>query len=106
MVFQELSRLITCQIEQVEHMNMTVKLVVLMMILSWMRDLPITLYPGAPPLIQIRGKPATDQPLNRGILQHNLLQVDLADVHEVRFRRVVPGNRNTESWVLVYSVAE
>jgi hypothetical protein len=40
-----------------------------MMMLSWMRDLPITLYPGAPPLIQIRGKPATDQPLNRGISQ-------------------------------------
>jgi len=35
-----------------------------------MRDLPITLYPGAPPLIPIRGKPATDQLLNRGILQH------------------------------------
>ena len=49
-------------------MNMTVKLIVLMIkMLSWMRDLPIILYPGAPPLMQIRGKPATDQPLNMGI---------------------------------------
>jgi hypothetical protein len=36
-----------------------------------MRDLPIDLYPGAPPSVQIRGNPATD-PLNRGISQHIL----------------------------------
>ena len=50
-------------------MDMTVKLIELMMkmMLSWMRDLLITLYPGAPPLMQIRGKLATDQPLKRGI---------------------------------------
>jgi hypothetical protein len=33
-------------------------LIVLM--LSWMRDLPVALYPSAPHLIQIRGKPATN----------------------------------------------
>ena len=49
---------------------MRVKMIVLMMMLSWMWDLPIALYAGAPPLIPIRGKPATDQPLNRGISQH------------------------------------
>jgi hypothetical protein len=39
-----------------------------MIMLSWMRDLPIVLYPGAPPLILIRGKPATDQPLKQGYI--------------------------------------
>jgi hypothetical protein len=43
----------------------------MIVILSWMRDLPVDLYPGAPPSVQIRGKPATD-PLNRGISQHHL----------------------------------
>ena len=51
-------------------MNMRFELIVLMiiMMLPWMRDLPTDLYPGAPPLVPIRGKPATN-PLNRGISQ-------------------------------------
>jgi hypothetical protein len=44
---------------------MRFELIELMIVmLSWMRDLPADLYPGAPPSVQIRGKPATD-PLNR-----------------------------------------
>jgi hypothetical protein len=55
------------KIRQAEHLDMRFELIVLMIvILSWMRDLPADLYPGAPPSVQIRGKPATD-PLNRGI---------------------------------------
>jgi hypothetical protein len=51
---------------------MRFKLIVLMIImLSWMWDLPVDLYPAIPPSVQIRGKPATD-PLNRGISQHFL----------------------------------
>jgi hypothetical protein len=54
-------------------MNMKFELIVLMILmivmLSWMRDLTTDLYPGAPPSVQIRGKLATD-PLNRGISQH------------------------------------
>jgi hypothetical protein len=52
------------EIRQAEHMNMKFELIVLMP--SWMRDLPTDLYPGAPSLVPIRGKPATN-PLNRGI---------------------------------------
>jgi hypothetical protein len=33
-----------CQDLQAEHMNMRFELIVLMMILSWMWDLPIALY--------------------------------------------------------------
>jgi hypothetical protein len=40
----------------------------MIVMLSWMRGLPVDLYPGAPPSVQIRGKPVTD-PLNRGISQ-------------------------------------
>jgi hypothetical protein len=38
------------------------KLIALMIlvVLSWRWDLPIDLYPSAPPLIQVRGKPATN----------------------------------------------
>ena len=58
------------KIRQAEHLDMRFELIELMIvILSWMRDLPVDLYPGAPPSVQIRGKPATD-PLNRGISQH------------------------------------
>ena len=57
-------------------MNMRFELIVLMIILSWMWGLPIDLYPGAPPLVQIRGKPATDQPLNRDISQHMTMAFD------------------------------
>jgi hypothetical protein len=39
----------TCQDLQAEHKNMRFESIVLMMILSWMWDLPIDLYPGAPP---------------------------------------------------------
>jgi hypothetical protein len=39
-----------------------------------MRDLPVDLSPGAPPSVQIRGKPATD-PLNRGISQQLVLNI-------------------------------
>jgi hypothetical protein len=46
--------------------------------LSWMRDLTVDLYPGAPPSVQIRGKPATD-PLNRGISQHKSKFTSLDD---------------------------
>jgi hypothetical protein len=60
---------IDVKIRQAEHLDMRFSLIVLMIIiLSWMRDLPIDLYPGAPPSVQIRGNPATD-PLNRGISQ-------------------------------------
>jgi hypothetical protein len=46
-------------------MNMRFELIVLLIIiLSWMWDLPIALYPGVPPLVPIRGKPATNQPLS------------------------------------------
>jgi enoyl-CoA hydratase/carnithine racemase len=38
-----------CQDLQAEHKNMRFKLIVLMIIPSWMWDLPIDLYPGAPP---------------------------------------------------------
>jgi hypothetical protein len=56
---------------------MRFKLIVLMMImLSWMRDLPVDLYPGAPPSVQIRGMPAID-PLNRGISQQELLYAQI-----------------------------
>jgi hypothetical protein len=41
--------------------------------LSWMRDLPVDLYPGALPSVQIRGNPATD-PLIRGISQQLLMR--------------------------------
>jgi hypothetical protein len=51
-------------------------------ILSWMRDLPVDLYPGVPPSVQIRGKPATD-PLNRGISQ------------QITMQRVEPGSWDT-----------
>jgi hypothetical protein len=54
---------------------MRFELVELMIILlSWMWDLPVDLYPGAPPSVQIRGKPATN-PLNRGISQQTLISV-------------------------------
>ena len=43
-------------------------LIVLVMMLSWMWDLPIALYPGAPPLVLIRGKPTTNQPLKQGYI--------------------------------------
>jgi hypothetical protein len=33
-----------------------------------MRDLPVDLYPSTPPLIQVRGKPATNQPLKQGYI--------------------------------------
>jgi hypothetical protein len=38
----------------------------IVLILSWMWDLPIDLYPSAPP--PIRGKPATNQPLKQGYI--------------------------------------
>jgi hypothetical protein len=61
------------KIRQAEHLDMRFELIELMIvILSWMRDLPVDLYPGAPPSVQIRGKPATD-PLNRGISQQVIL---------------------------------
>jgi len=33
-----------------------------------MWDLTVNLYPSAPPLIQVRGKPATNQPLKQGYI--------------------------------------
>jgi hypothetical protein len=38
------------------------------MMLSWMWDLPIDLYPCSPPSVQIRGKPANNQPLKQGYI--------------------------------------
>ena len=40
-----------------------------------MWDLPIDLYPGAPPLVQIRGKPATNQPLKQGYIATGSVRV-------------------------------
>jgi hypothetical protein len=45
-----------------EHEGKLIELI----LLSWRWGLPITLYPSAPLLVLIRGKPATD-PLNRDI---------------------------------------
>jgi hypothetical protein len=53
----------------------------MIVMLSWMRDLPVDLDPGAPPSVQIRGKPATD-PLNRGISQHKGIEDENQDEDE------------------------
>jgi hypothetical protein len=58
-----------CQDLQAEHINMRVKLIVLIVLLSWRWGLPITLYPGAPP--QYRSGVSqlpTSQPLKQGYI--------------------------------------
>jgi hypothetical protein len=58
-----------CQDLQAEHINMRVKLIVLIVLLPWRWDLPIVLYPGAPP--QYRSGVSqlpTSQPLKQGYI--------------------------------------
>ena len=51
-----------------------------------MRDLPVDLYPSAPPLIQVRGKPATNQPLKQGyIVTKDILELVQVDIPDLSF---------------------